>query len=270
MYGSSRVVAYENRDGRWLLHPAPHHSNAELASKRVPVKGRGMFVDVRARRVCQRYRDNDELFLENALMPGVYLLKVGLWMVVLAKRARSGSPMTSCISNPVAALGSGDLALHGTEGNGLDLDSSEATAYLNVVRLAVPSFPLAIFDTNQHRTARFLNRPISAARVYTPCLSQGFHQSSTRNALKESDRHRENVKEAIQASKKEHNQQRKDGNPRWHESLASVSEADVKADRGEITEAAAEMEQHMRQAKMNGQKPASPGTSTGKGAGMMT
>ncbi|OJD23995.1 hypothetical protein ACJ73_04647 [Blastomyces percursus] len=126
------------------------------------------------------------------------------------------------------------------------------------------------FPATFPRTARFLNGPISAVRVYTPCLSQGFHQSSTRNALKESDRHREDIKEAIQASKQKHNQQRKDGDPRWHESLASVSEADVKADRGEITEAAAEMEQHMQQAKMGGQKPASPGTGAGKGGGMMS
>ncbi|EEQ91037.1 hypothetical protein RJZ56_007625 [Blastomyces dermatitidis] len=119
-------------------------------------------------------------------------------------------------------------------------------------------------------TARFLNRPIAAARVYTPCLSQAFHQSSTRNALKESDRNRDNVKEAIRISKQEHNQQRKDGDPRWHESLASVSEAHVKADRGEITEAAAEMEEQMRQAKMAGHKPASPSTGIGKGGGMMT
>lgn len=42
------------------------------------------------------------------------------------------------------------------------------------------------------RTARLISRPISALRVYSPCLSQGFHQSSTRNALKESDRRKLN------------------------------------------------------------------------------
>ncbi|PGH07001.1 hypothetical protein GX51_02040 [Blastomyces parvus] len=115
------------------------------------------------------------------------------------------------------------------------------------------------------RTARFLNRPISAVRVYTPCLTQGFHQSSTRNALKETDRHRENLKEAIKASKQEHRKHRQEGNPRWNEALASVSEADVKADRGEISEAAAEMEQLIRQ-----HKPASPGSGTGKAGGMVT
>ncbi|OAX83268.1 hypothetical protein ACJ72_02379 [Emergomyces africanus] len=120
------------------------------------------------------------------------------------------------------------------------------------------------------RTTRLLNRPISSLRVYSPCLTQGFHHSSTQNALKETDRHREDVKEAIQASKQLHNQQRKDGDPRWHESLASVSEADVKADRGEILEAAAEMENHIRQGKMAGRKPASEETGTGgKGGGMM-
>lgn len=114
------------------------------------------------------------------------------------------------------------------------------------------------------RTARLISSPTSALRVYSPCLSQGFHQSSTRNALKESDRHREGVKEAIQASKQKHNQQRKDGNPQWHESLASVSEADIKADRGEIFEAAAEMERHIQLAKMSRQTPASPAAGTEK------
>ncbi|OJD14345.1 hypothetical protein AJ78_05310 [Emergomyces pasteurianus Ep9510] len=120
------------------------------------------------------------------------------------------------------------------------------------------------------RTTRLLNRPISLLRVYSPSLiNQGFHQSSTQNALKETDRHREDIKEAIQASKQKHNQQRKDGDPRWHESLASVSEADVKADRGEITEAAAEMEQHIQRGKMGDRKPSSDGTSAGKGGGVM-
>ncbi|KAG5292210.1 hypothetical protein I7I48_04236 [Histoplasma ohiense] len=118
------------------------------------------------------------------------------------------------------------------------------------------------------KTTHFL-RPVCTLRVYSPCLSHGFHQSSTRNALKESDRHREGVKEAIQASKQMHNQHHKDGNPRWHESLASVSEADIKADRGEIYEAAAEMERYIKEGKMSRQKPAPLRPGSGKGNGMM-
>ncbi|EEH18380.1 hypothetical protein PABG_00943 [Paracoccidioides brasiliensis Pb03] len=108
--------------------------------------------------------------------------------------------------------------------------------------------------------SRLVFTPVSVVRACMPPLSQGFHNSSARNALKETDRHREGIMEEIESSKEKHNQQRKDGDPRWHESLASASEADVKADRGEISpEEAQELEKHFPKGKSGGQKPANTG-----------
>ncbi|KAK2731966.1 hypothetical protein FQN55_004294 [Onygenales sp. PD_40] len=104
----------------------------------------------------------------------------------------------------------------------------------------------------------YLPASASALRVSAPRLSAGFHQSSNRGTLKESDRHREDLEEIVK-KKDEYNRQLKEGNVKWHESLASDSEADVKADRGEVPpEEAEKMEKTV---KTGGRQPPS---ATGK------
>ncbi|PGH10870.1 hypothetical protein AJ79_05230 [Helicocarpus griseus UAMH5409] len=112
--------------------------------------------------------------------------------------------------------------------------------------------------------SRLLYSPISCLRVFTPSVTAaGFHNSSARSVLKESDRHREGVdREGVAAEieerKSSHHRQVQEGDPRWHESLASASEADVKADRGEITQAQnEEVEQHVQKGRGGMKKPTS-------------
>ncbi|KAK2812963.1 hypothetical protein FQN50_000984 [Emmonsiellopsis sp. PD_5] len=105
--------------------------------------------------------------------------------------------------------------------------------------------------------SRLLYSPTSALRVSAPRLSAAFHQSSSRSTLKETDRHREDLEE-IAKKKDDYNRQLKEGNTKWHESLASDSEADVKADRGEVPPE--ETEKMEKTVKMGGkQQPSATG-----------
>ncbi|WEW57414.1 hypothetical protein PRK78_002881 [Emydomyces testavorans] len=69
--------------------------------------------------------------------------------------------------------------------------------------------------------------------------SSSFHSSASRSVLKESDRHRGDngaVASEIEKHKQEQLARHKDGHEKaqWVEELASSSEENVKADRGEI------------------------------------
>ncbi|KAF3482225.1 uncharacterized protein GIQ15_04984 [Arthroderma uncinatum] len=63
-----------------------------------------------------------------------------------------------------------------------------------------------------------------------------FHNTASVRALKEGDRHRdkEEVSSEVEKEKTEHLLRHKEGQGKWNNNLASTSEADVKADRGEI------------------------------------
>ncbi|KAI1987787.1 hypothetical protein LOZ53_004155 [Ophidiomyces ophidiicola] len=72
--------------------------------------------------------------------------------------------------------------------------------------------------------------------------SQSFHSSGPRSVLKESDRHRDehpNMANEIEKHKQAQIRRQREGkgNAGWVEELASSSEENVKADRGEIHDA---------------------------------
>lgn len=81
-----------------------------------------------------------------------------------------------------------------------------------------------------------LNQP---AQRLIPATSSLFHSSAPTSVLNEANRHREPTKEVgeeIEEHKEEQIRKQKSGTGHWRESLASSSEADVKADRGELPE----------------------------------
>ncbi|KAJ5347980.1 hypothetical protein N7541_001067 [Penicillium brevicompactum] len=59
-----------------------------------------------------------------------------------------------------------------------------------------------------------------------------FHTSAVRS-LKENDRHREDLADHYESHKQEGLKETKEGKGKWRSELASSSEEDVKADRGE-------------------------------------
>ncbi|KAK2877231.1 hypothetical protein FQN49_001330 [Arthroderma sp. PD_2] len=76
-------------------------------------------------------------------------------------------------------------------------------------------------------------RPSSSINRHQASL---FHNTASVRALKEEDRHRdtEEVSSEVEREKHEHLSKHKDGHGKWNNNLASSSEADVKADRGEV------------------------------------
>ncbi|KAJ5770407.1 uncharacterized protein N7511_002458 [Penicillium nucicola] len=64
-------------------------------------------------------------------------------------------------------------------------------------------------------------------------ITSTFHTSAVRS-LKENDRHRENLAEHYESHKQEGLKESKDGKGKWKAELASSSEEDVKADRGDF------------------------------------
>lgn len=72
------------------------------------------------------------------------------------------------------------------------------------------------------------SRPSSAAAA-----AAAFSTSSIQRALKESDKDRDNLHNEYEQHKNENLKNAKDGKGYWREQLASESEANVKADRGE-------------------------------------
>ncbi|KAM5442623.1 hypothetical protein MferCBS31731_002502 [Microsporum ferrugineum] len=79
-----------------------------------------------------------------------------------------------------------------------------------------------------------------------------FHSSAPVRALKEGDRHRDTqeVSSEVERENHEHLSKHKEGLGKWNNHLASNSEADVKADRGEVdTVETEQMEREVRKAK---------------------
>ncbi|KAJ5165930.1 hypothetical protein N7492_006226 [Penicillium capsulatum] len=69
---------------------------------------------------------------------------------------------------------------------------------------------------------------------YAPATSSSFHSTAIRAGLKENDKDREGLSEHYEAQKDDQVKSSKEGKAKWKAELASDSEADVKADRGEI------------------------------------
>ncbi|KAK2742908.1 hypothetical protein FQN57_005038 [Myotisia sp. PD_48] len=73
---------------------------------------------------------------------------------------------------------------------------------------------------------------IPAARPST--YSAAFHSSPISEGLKEHDKDREDLIKHYETEKAEHLRRQKEGKQVWTETLASASEADVKADRNQM------------------------------------
>ncbi|KAL1957247.1 hypothetical protein VTO42DRAFT_6153 [Malbranchea cinnamomea] len=100
------------------------------------------------------------------------------------------------------------------------------------------------------------NRP--AIPVARQCLRRSLvasqlHSSAPRLTLKESDKNRDNLAEEMEYQKQEQLRRQKEGNPHWHESLASASESIVKAERNETpdTEQSSAMEESIKKVKQD-------------------
>ncbi|EEP75524.1 predicted protein [Uncinocarpus reesii 1704] len=92
--------------------------------------------------------------------------------------------------------------------------------------------------------SRLSQTALLSRRFLVPAsTTPSFHSSASRSVLKESDRHREegnDVASEIEKHKQSQIDQHKNGHDKagWVEELASSSEENVKADRGEIRDAA--------------------------------
>ncbi|KAJ5610945.1 methyltransferase domain family protein [Penicillium lagena] len=87
------------------------------------------------------------------------------------------------------------------------------------------------FLTSVRATSRSSLRPSYALSSLS---SSPFHSSAMRPTLKESDKNRDDLPNFYEAQKNNQVENAKNGKAKWNAELASVSEADVKADRGEI------------------------------------
>ncbi|KAJ5246383.1 hypothetical protein N7468_001366 [Penicillium chermesinum] len=75
---------------------------------------------------------------------------------------------------------------------------------------------------------------VQSTRVL-PSTSAAFHTANVRQSLKESDKtDRDDLAEYYEAHKEEQLKSTKEGKGKWKHELASNSEAEVKADRGEL------------------------------------
>ncbi|KAJ5295550.1 hypothetical protein PENANT_c001G07441 [Penicillium antarcticum] len=64
-------------------------------------------------------------------------------------------------------------------------------------------------------------------------ITSTFHTSAVRS-LKENDRHRDDLAEHYESHKQQGLKESKEGKGKWKSELASTSEEDVKADRGDF------------------------------------
>ncbi|KAB8074767.1 hypothetical protein BDV29DRAFT_173045 [Aspergillus leporis] len=76
----------------------------------------------------------------------------------------------------------------------------------------------------------------------TTTLTSTFHTSSLRPGLKESDHNREDLHNHYESEKQDQLKNSKEGKGKWKQELASNSEASVKADRGDLDEDAASLQ----------------------------
>ncbi|KAJ6113534.1 hypothetical protein N7523_006851 [Penicillium sp. IBT 18751x] len=68
---------------------------------------------------------------------------------------------------------------------------------------------------------------------YTIPRTPAFHTSAVQRTLKESDKNRDDLSNIYEAEKEQQLKSTKEGKASWNQDLASNSEADIKADRGE-------------------------------------
>ncbi|CAL5873361.1 uncharacterized protein PFLUO_LOCUS7633 [Penicillium psychrofluorescens] len=87
------------------------------------------------------------------------------------------------------------------------------------------------FLTSVRATSRSTLRPTYALSSHS---SSAFHSSAIRPTLKESDKNRDDLPNYYEAHKEEQVKNAEKGKGKWSSELASNSEAEVKADRGEI------------------------------------
>ncbi|KAJ5123248.1 hypothetical protein N7448_009345 [Penicillium atrosanguineum] len=71
---------------------------------------------------------------------------------------------------------------------------------------------------------------------YTIPSTSAFHTSAVQRTLKESDKNRDDLPNIYETEKERQLKNSKEGKAAWHSDLASDSEAQVKADRGETGE----------------------------------
>jgi hypothetical protein len=81
-------------------------------------------------------------------------------------------------------------------------------------------------------SVRASSRRVLPSSYVLPSVST-FHTFSPRCSLKENDRNRDDLTSHYEAKKEQHLKNQKAGQAKWDSDLASNSEADVKADRGE-------------------------------------
>jgi len=82
-------------------------------------------------------------------------------------------------------------------------------------------------------SVRVSSRRVLPSSYVLPSLST-FHTSVPRCSLKESDKNRDDLNSHYGAQKDQQLKSHKAGQAKWNADLASNSEADVKADRGEV------------------------------------
>ncbi|KAJ5803185.1 uncharacterized protein N7503_005635 [Penicillium pulvis] len=69
---------------------------------------------------------------------------------------------------------------------------------------------------------------------YAIPATSAFHTTAMQRGLKENDHNRDNLAHHYESEKHIHVKKAQDGTAKWTEVLASNSEADVKADRGDL------------------------------------
>ncbi|KAJ5159774.1 uncharacterized protein N7482_006778 [Penicillium canariense] len=82
-------------------------------------------------------------------------------------------------------------------------------------------------------SARASSRRLLPSSYSLPSTS-AFHTNAPRCSLKESDKNRDDLPDHYESQKEQQLKSHKEGQGKWNPDLASNSEADVKADRGEI------------------------------------
>ncbi|KAJ5371082.1 uncharacterized protein N7496_007174 [Penicillium cataractarum] len=82
-------------------------------------------------------------------------------------------------------------------------------------------------------SVRASSRRVVPSSYALPSMSK-FHTSAPRCTLKESDKNRDDLSGHYETQKDQQLKSQKAGQGKWNAELASNSEADVKADRGEV------------------------------------
>ncbi|KAJ5740308.1 hypothetical protein N7493_000180 [Penicillium malachiteum] len=79
--------------------------------------------------------------------------------------------------------------------------------------------------------------------------TSSLHTTAARRSLKETDKSRDDLSSHYEAEKADQLRKTKEGTAKWREGLASNSEADVKADRGDLDADCKDFQQMQEQLK---------------------